>query len=210
MNTKVLALLSVFMLIFSLVVFFNRNVEGFDQIEDSYDCIDQQIPSKCRLLHSFWKDYNSNYKDSYNSALTELSKCSVGNVDTEAMNKVYNLLKLLNLDNASDENIFSCDLWRSKLDPANNNTKDPTLIDQVNSLETELLNLITEGRYISDANLIDDINMDEAKGFLAAYCAKKDANANKYSSADVIRALWCKLSCGRPRNELEDLNAERY
>ena len=94
------------------------------------------------------------------------------------------------------------------LDSANNNTTDPNLITRVNTLEEELLKQITLDRSISDVNLTDEINIDEAKEFLQEYC---DNNTNnEYSSADVIQALWCKLSCGRPENELEDLNAPDY
>jgi len=209
MNTKVLSLLSVFMLIFSLVVFFNRNVEGFDgPAADSYDCRALQIPSKCRLIHSFWKDYQSNSKGSYKSAMDDIVKCSNDSDDVAASAKIKALLQVLNIQNATENySQYTCNTWRSLLDPANNAT-DPELRDKVDLLENELLTLITLDESISDANLTDEINIDEAKAYLQAYCA--NSTNSKYASADVIKALWCKLSCGRPEKELVDLNAPDY
>jgi len=209
MNTKVLALLSVFMLIFSLVVFFNRNVEGFDKVDDSYDCIDQQIPSKCRLLHSFWIDYYSKVKDSYQSGLADLVKCSTEPDHVVADKRIKTVLHLLNQQHATENyKQYTCEKWRSLLDTAAT-TLDPNLQPKVNALEKELLDLVTKGKSVSDVDLTDNVNIDEAKEFLQSYCDKKD-DAGKYSSADVIKALWCKLSCGRPGFELENLNALKY
>jgi hypothetical protein len=208
MNTKVLSLLSVFMLFFSLVVFFNRNVEGFDPVADSYNCIGQQIPSKCRLIHSFWKDYQSNSKGSYKSAMDDIVKCSNDSDDVAASAKIKALLQVLNIQNATEKySQYTCNQWNLLLNKSAS-PNETELIGKVNTLEGELLNLIKKGESISDANLTDEINTGEAKDFLKEYCA--NSTNSTYSSADVIKALWCKLSCGRPDNELEDLNAPDY
>ena len=210
MNTKVLSLLSVFMLIFSLVVFFNRNVEGFDgPAADSYDCGALQIPSKCRLIHSFWKDYQSNSKGSYKSAMDDIVKCSNDSDDVAASAKIKALLQVLNIQNATEKySQYTCNQWNLLLNKSAS-PNETELIGKVNTLEGELLNLIKKGESISDANLTDEITTDEAKDFLKEYCDNSTTNST-YASADVIKALWCKLSCGRPEKELVDLNAPDY
>lgn len=215
MNTKVLSILSIFLLIFSIIVFFNRKTEPFDEIEDSVVCRNLEIPSKCRLLHTMWKDYDKTSKNILNNATKELSSCSnelQGNASSIILSRLQNALNIINMHSISEKyEHFTCAQWVDEY-----KTND-MLKNKVNKLEGELLSIIRdEAAYNKDEELSSNSlvgnNIDD---LLTNYCKNNEnKETDKYSHKDIMKALWCKLACGRRLSgnvtSLDDLFSDTY
>lgn len=219
MDTKILAVLSVFMLIFSIVVFFNRDVDNFDVVQDSYDCRNLQIPSKCRMLHGFWNDYNKTMNNSYARASQKLTECPFGMMggiggisNQDIMDKMKAAVQILNIrDLSTKQDQLTYNDWIALLDETSE-TRNDGLITRVTNLENQLIQAIEGGNINLDSELdkelrfdIDNLNKSDQQR-----CEELGQDGAQYSFGDIIKALWCKLSCGYPNRELADLSNPNY